>query len=91
MLGAWAIAAAPGRGALPVAVDDGGRVAVADELTGGLWLFDPAGRLLARAGGCAAPRALAFAPDGTLLVAEARAGRVSRWSVSAPATPGGHE
>ncbi len=91
VLGAWALVAGPGRGALPVAVDDAGRVAVADEFTGRLWLFDPSGRLLARTGGCAAPRALAFAPDGTLLVAESRAGRVSRWTVSAPAAPGGHE
>jgi sugar lactone lactonase YvrE len=91
VLGGWALAAGAGRGALPVAVDDAGRVAVADEITGRLWLFDAGGRLLARAEGCAAPRALAFAPDGTLLVAESRAARVSRWTASAAAAAGGHE
>lgn len=84
LLGAWSLATGPGRGALPVALDDSSRVAVADELTGRLWLFDAGGRLLAQAEGCAAPRALAFAPDGTLLVAESRAGRVSRWSLAPP-------
>ena len=88
-LAAWALEAAPGRGALAVAVDDSSRIAVADEQSGRLWLFDAGGRLLARAAGCAAPRALAFAPDGTLLVAESRAGRVSRWSLArSPGPPG---
>ena len=89
LLGAWSLATGPGRGALPVAVDDSSRVAIADELTGRLWLFDAGGRLLAQAEGCAAPRALAFAPDGTLLVAESRAGRVSRWSLAPPGAPRG--
>lgn len=86
-LGGWALAIGRGRGALAVAVDDSSRIAVADELTGQMWLYDASGRLLARAEGCAAPRALAFAPDGTLLVAESRAGRVSRWSLAPPGVP----
>jgi DNA-binding beta-propeller fold protein YncE len=75
---AWPIAARAGRGALPVAVDDSSRVAVADELTGELWLFDATGRPLGRLAGLEGPRALAFARDGALLVCEARAGRVRR-------------
>ena len=82
VLTAWPLAASPGRGALAVAVDDSSRVAVADELTGRVWILDATGRLLAVADGLAGPRALAFAPDGTLLVAESRAGRVTRWSLS---------
>ena len=86
LLAAWPLPGGTGRGALAVAVDDSSRVAVADELSGRLWIFDPSGRLLAVADGGAGPRALAFAPDGTLLVAESRAGRVTRWSL-APAGP----
>jgi sugar lactone lactonase YvrE len=82
VLAAWPLAVGLGRGALAVAVDDSSRIAVADELTGRLWIFDATGRLLAVADGCAGPRALAFAPDGTLLVAESRAGRVTRWSLA---------
>lgn len=84
LLAAWSLPAGPGRGALAVAVDDSNHVAVADEITGRLWVFDGAGRLLASAQGCAEPRALAYAPDGTLLVAESGAGRVSRWSFASP-------
>jgi len=76
---AWPLPTAPGRGGLAVAVDDSSRVAVADETAGELWLFDAAGRLLGECGGLAAPRSLAFAPDGSLLVAEAAAGRVRRF------------
>lgn len=75
----WPLPAPPGRGSLAVAVDDSSRVAVADESSGRLWLFDRAGRLLGERTGLAAPRSLAFAPDGSLLVAEAAAGRVRRF------------
>ena len=78
VLGSWSLAVEPGRGAVPVAVDDSGRVAVADEASGALWAFSGAGRLLAARGGLEAPRALAFTRDGALLVAESGAGRVSR-------------
>jgi hypothetical protein len=65
---------------LAVAVDDSARVAIA--LAGGeadeVRLYDRAGVLLARQAGLAAPRAVAFAPDGSLLVAEAGAAHVRR-------------
>lgn len=74
-----AAAAAPRRtGALAVAVDDSGRVALADEETGEVVLLDGHGRVRARAGGLERPCALAFAPDGTLLVAERGAARLRR-------------
>ncbi len=63
---------------LSVAVDDSNRVAVAGERSGELCVFSADGVLLARLDGLAAPRALAFAADGSLLVAEAGAGRVRR-------------
>ncbi len=78
VLGAWSLPGGPSRGALAVAVDDSERVAVADEDGGRVWVFDRTGRLLAAGSGFASPRSLAFAPDGTLLVAEAGAGRVCR-------------
>jgi len=87
MLASWPLKAGPRRGRLPVAVDDSSRVAVADETTGRLWLFDGAGRLLAALSDLAGPRALAFAPDGSLLVAESTAGRVRRFALAAAGTP----
>jgi sugar lactone lactonase YvrE len=78
VLAAWPLDVRPGRGALPVAVDDSARVAIADESTGRLWIFDRSGATLATLGGLEGPRALAFAGDGTLLVGEARSGRVLR-------------
>lgn len=83
---AWPLAVAPGHGALALACDDSGRVAVADEDAGRLRVFDAAGRPIALIDGLAGPRAAAFARDGTLLVAEARAGRVRRFALEpAPA------
>ncbi len=70
--------AGSGEVSLSVAVDDSNRVAVAGERSGELWLLSAEGLLLARLVGLAAPRALAFAADGSLLVAEAGAGRVRR-------------
>ena len=81
VVAAWPLDVKPGRGRLPVAVDDSARVAVADEASGRLWVFDSAGRTLASLAGLGGPRALAFAPDGTLLVAEAAAGRVRRFTL----------
>lgn len=77
-LASWLLPVRPGRGALAVAAADSGRIAVADEPSGRVWVFDAAGTTLAALGGLARPRALAFAPDGALLVAEAGAGRVVR-------------
>jgi len=51
-----------------------------------VWLFDPGGRLLAMRDDFRAPRALAFAPDGTLLVAEG-AGNQLRRLIARPALP----
>jgi hypothetical protein len=88
---AWPLAVRPGRGRLAVAVDDSLRIAVADETSGRLWLFDAAGGLLGALADLASPRAVAFAPDGSLLVAEGAAGRVRRFELragGAPAPPG---
>jgi sugar lactone lactonase YvrE len=87
-LASWPIDVKPGRALLPAAIDDSARVAVADEATGRLWMFDARGGLLARTEGLAGPRALAFASDGTLLVAEARGGIVRRWRLTAARAPG---
>lgn len=88
-LASWSIPVKPTRAALPVAVDDSNRVAVADEANGALWVFSPAGRLLASLAGLSAPRALAFHRDGTLLVAESGGGRVLRLRLEAvPVTNG---
>jgi sugar lactone lactonase YvrE len=74
----FALPVSPARGSLPVAADDSGRVAIADEASGRLWIFDGEGVPLAEIRGLDGVRALAFARDGTLLVAEAGAGRVRR-------------
>jgi DNA-binding beta-propeller fold protein YncE len=76
---AWPIDLGRASATLAVAVDDSGRVALADAAADSLWLFAPGGTRLAARGGVDAPHALAFAPDGTLLVAEA--GRVTRFAV----------
>jgi len=76
-------AAGSGETSLAVAVDDSGRVAVAGERSGQLWLLAADGALIAGLDGLEGPRALAFAPDGTLLVAEAAAGRVRRLALEA--------
>lgn len=83
----WPLAVARQPGMLAVAADDSGRVAVADEPAGRVWVFDRDGRTMATLGGLARPRALAFAPDGTLLIAEAAAG-VRRFSLVRAAPPG---
>jgi sugar lactone lactonase YvrE len=85
-LAAWPLPVGAGRGTLPVAVDDSARVAVADETSGRLWLFGRGGRLLAARNDLAGPQALAFAPDGSLLVAESAAGRVRRFVIESTGT-----
>jgi sugar lactone lactonase YvrE len=77
----WPIPAGRRPGTMPVAVDDSGRVAVADEASGELRLFAPDGRPLAALAGLGRPLAVAFALDGTLLVAEASRGQVRRFAV----------
>jgi sugar lactone lactonase YvrE len=85
----WPIRARPGRGALPVAVDDSGHVAVGDEAAGTLRVFDSSGHALAMLSGLRGPRALAFTRDGSLLVAEAAAGTVRRFALEVnPEDPG---
>lgn len=66
-------------GGISIAVDDSGRVAVADELAGTLELVGPGAGFMGKLGGLNRPAGLAFAPDGTLLVAESGAGRVRRF------------
>ena len=85
-LAAWPLPVRPGRGRLAVAVDDSARIAVADETSGRLWLFDPTGRLLGARADLASPRAATFAPDGSLLVAEGTAGRVRRFALESVRT-----
>ena len=85
-LESWPIAVAPGRARLAVAADDSGRVAVADEITGRLWLFARGGAVLARLEGLEGPSALAFSGGRELLVAEARGGRVRRFRIEAART-----
>lgn len=77
-LPAWS--AGSGETRVSVAVDDSSRVAVAGERSGEIVLLDAAGSVTSRLTGLTGPRALAFAPDGTLLVAEAGAGRVRRFA-----------
>jgi DNA-binding beta-propeller fold protein YncE len=74
-LPAWT--AGSGETQVSVAVDDADRVAVAGERSGEVLLVGATG--VRRIEGLAAPRALGFAPDATLLVAEAGAGRVRRF------------
>lgn len=72
----WPLPVTPAHGALALAVDDSARVALAVESAGTVMVFDAAGRALARRNDVHAPRAVAFAPDGTLVVAEAGSGRL---------------
>lgn len=90
-LRSWPLPVRTGRGRLAVAVDDSSRIAVADEVSGRLWLFDLTGRLLGARADLVSPRALTFAPDGSLLVAEGTAGRVRRFALepAGTATPPG--
>jgi sugar lactone lactonase YvrE len=81
--GAWPLPVRGARAALPVAVDDSLHVAVADEGSGRVWVYDRDGRLLAARAGLSGPQALAFAPAGVLWVAEAGGGRIARFDLTA--------
>ncbi|HTK31596.1 MAG TPA: NHL repeat-containing protein [Candidatus Saccharimonadaceae bacterium] len=87
VVASWPLHVGPGRGALAIAVDDSSRIAIADEQSGRVTVFDRTGRVLAERDDFAAPRALAFGPDGALLVAEAGAARVRRFTLE-PAAAG---
>jgi DNA-binding beta-propeller fold protein YncE len=77
----WPLPVEPGRAALAVAVDDSGRVAVADEAGGRLWIFGPGGERRGELAGLGRPRALAFGPDGALWVVESSPARVRRFAL----------
>jgi len=85
VIGGWPLRLAKGRGALAVAVDDSGRVAVAGEAENSVQVFTANGTLIAEFAGLARPKALAFASDGSLLVAESAPGRIRRLSLQAVA------
>jgi sugar lactone lactonase YvrE len=82
-LSSWTLAE-PAGNVTAIAVDDSGRVAVALESAAGdeVRLCARDGALLARLRGVKSPRALAFTPDGALLVAEADAGLVRRFRLA---------
>jgi DNA-binding beta-propeller fold protein YncE len=79
----WPLPTGGASGALSVATDDSLRVAVADEARGVVWIFDGSGRLLAEQRDLDRPSALAFAPDGSLLIGERGAGRLRRFVLAA--------
>jgi len=81
----WPVAVGPGSGVLATAVDGDGRIALADETTGGLWLWAPDGTPIGSWSGLGHPRGLVFASDGTLLVAESMPPRVRRLAFQGPA------
>ena len=70
-----------GESSMAVAVDDSGRVAITGERSGQLFVFGPDGVLLVQLAELRSPRALGFAMDGTLLVAEPAAARVRRFAL----------
>lgn len=84
-LASWTLPEAAGS-VTAIAVDDSGRVAVALEGAAGaeVRMHTRAGVLLARLRVVRSPRALAFTPDGALLVAEADAGQVRRFRLAPP-------
>ncbi|HXJ69197.1 MAG TPA: NHL repeat-containing protein [Verrucomicrobiae bacterium] len=75
------LASGPSELSVAVAVDAIGRVAIAGERSGEVFVLSPEGAPIARLTGLSSPRALAFADDGTLLVAETGAARVRRWTL----------
>jgi len=84
----WPLPVKRGSGLLPVAVDDAGRVAVADQDSGRLWVFGADGRPLASVSGLARPSALAFDSDGSLLAVEAAPpARLLRFRLETAAAP----
>jgi DNA-binding beta-propeller fold protein YncE len=91
VVASWPLPVEPGRASLAVAVDDSSRIAIADEISGRLTVFDLTGRRLAALDGLIAPRALTFVTGGALLVAEAGAARVRRFALTRSATAAGGE
>ncbi len=85
----WKLAVAAGAGALPLAVDGAGRIAMADETAGTLRVWSAAGTLRHESDGWSHPRALAFGPDGTLLVGGSTPARLTRLTFTAPSAPRG--
>jgi len=83
----WPVAVTPGAASLPLAVDAGGRVAMADEAGGTLRLWSADGVLLFETSGLRRPRALAFGSDGSLLVAETSPVRIRRLTFGISASP----
>jgi DNA-binding beta-propeller fold protein YncE len=77
-LNSWPIAVEPGHEALPVVVSEDDRIAVADPTGNRVMLFEPMGRRIASTTNVKGPRALAFAPDGSVWVAEADSARIVR-------------
>ena len=75
------LAAGPSELSVAVAVDGIGRVAIAGERSGEVFVLSPEGAPIARLTGLSSPRAVGFADDGTLLVAETGAARVRRWTL----------
>ena len=79
-LGTWTFAdSGAARGELAAAADDSLRLAIADEAAGTVRVWDREGALIASLEGLGRPRAVAFASDGTLLIAEAGLGRLRRF------------
>lgn len=78
----WAVGAAEQSFAL--AVDAAGRVAIVGERSGQVCVLSPDGVALVHAGGLRAPRGVVFGADGALLVAEAGAARIVRFTLLAP-------
>jgi DNA-binding beta-propeller fold protein YncE len=80
----WPVPVGPGNGALALAVDGDGRIALADETGGGLWLWAADGTWLGSWRGLGHPRGLAFSSDGTLVVAESTPPRLRRLAFQGP-------
>lgn len=77
-------AAGPAEQSFAVAVGSSGRVAIVGERSGQLCVLGADGEALAGLSGLSAPRAVVFGADGTLLVAEAGAARIVRFTLLAP-------
>jgi sugar lactone lactonase YvrE len=75
------LAAGPSELSVAIAVDALGRIAIAAARSGDVCVLTPDGAPIARLSGLSSPRAVAFADDGTLLVAETGAARIRRWSL----------
>ena len=86
--GGWNLPGSSDAGAFALAVDDSMRIAVADERSGTVMVWDRSGTLLATRARFDRPRAVVFAPDGTLVIAEAGPGRLTRYRIEPRPTTG---